>query len=64
MCKRDLIPPPPKYHFGHHIDWQGNDWFYRSSYEEKQMIEYDLKNINYKVEVLRILYYDASLYKQ
>lgn len=64
MCKRDLMPPPPKYHFGHHIDWQGNNWFFRSSYEEKQMIEYDSKNINYKVEALRILYYDTSLCRQ
>lgn len=45
---------------GWHTDWQGNKWFFRSSYEEKQMIEYDEKKINYKVEFLKILYYDTQ----
>ena len=53
-----------RYHCGYHIDWQNNKWFFRSSYEEKQMIEYDSQKINYQVESLRILYYDDVLCRQ
>ena len=45
---------------GWHIDWQGNKWFYRSSYELNYMIELDLKKIKYQVEDLRILYWDSQ----
>lgn len=49
-----------KFKHGWHTDWQGNKWFYRSSYEEKQMNEYDIMQIQYEVETLKIQYFDTT----
>lgn len=46
--------------FGYHLDWEGNNHYYRSSYEEDLAKKLDEKRIKYKTEVLRIKYFDSK----
>lgn len=47
------------FHSGYHTTWQGETIFYRSGSELKYAMELDKQNIPYKVEDLRIEYYDT-----
>jgi hypothetical protein len=51
------------YKHGWHTTWNGNEIFYRSSYELNMCNYLDSKRIKYKVEGLRIPYKDSQLNK-
>lgn len=53
-----------KYKHGWHTSWDGNKWYYRSSYELDYMNELDASQTNYIGESLRIPYYDTQQEKE
>ena len=54
----------PKYHSYHHTSWDNNIVFLRSSYELDYAKELDTLQVEYKVENLRLVYWDSQLHKQ
>lgn len=54
------LPSNYKYKEGYHKTWYGEKVFLRSSYEFKYAKELDKNKVNYKVESLRIKYFDSQ----
>jgi hypothetical protein len=52
-----------KYKQGWHKTWNGNEVFYRSSYELQYMKELDEQKIKYEVESLNITYWDNQQHR-
>lgn len=53
-----------QYKCGWHTTWDNKQVFYRSSYELKYAEELDKQKVEYKMETLRILYWDTKLLRQ
>lgn len=49
---------------GHHTSWEGLEIFYRSSYELEFAQQLDEQKISYRVESLRIRYFDSQQQKE
>lgn len=49
------------YKTGYHTTWDGKEYFFRSSYEEKYMVELDKNKIKYEYEKIRIKYWDSQV---
>lgn len=52
------------YKTGHHVSWEGLEFFYRSSYELEYAKQLDEQKIPYRVENLRIRYFDTQRNKE
>lgn len=49
-----------RYKTGHHMSWEGIEFYYRSSYELEYAQQLDEQRIPYRVESLRIRYFDTQ----
>jgi len=61
---KTLNKNPNQYKCGWHTTWNNKQVFYRSSYELDYAKELDKQKIEYKMEFLRILYWDTQLLRQ
>lgn len=61
---RHFIPAFSSYVHGYHVSWEGLKFFYRSSYELEYAKQLDEQKIPYRVENLRIRYFDTQKNKE
>lgn len=60
LNKTALLAHSNRFDFQHHISWSGETVFLRSSYEKRFAEQLDSEKTKYKVEELRIEYYDSQ----
>ena len=58
--RQNVIITHTKFVNGWHVDWQNNKWFYCSSYELDFMKKLDAMKTHYRVESLRLIYWDSQ----
>ena len=61
---RHFLPTFSNYKHGYHTSWEGLEFFYRSSYELEYAKQLDEQKIPYRVENLRIRYFDTQRNKE
>lgn len=52
------------YHHGYHISWTGERFWYRSGWEDEYASELDSKQIQYRMEGIRLKYWDSVKKKE
>ncbi len=57
---KKMVPSSTRFETNQHISWNGDSVFLRSSYEKSFAERLDLEKITYRVEELRIEYYDSQ----